>query len=255
MARIFWLVVGTLAALFVLRGWGAFGTGYLAYVVDYILGLACTFACPLFFLSLVYAPGLFRELTGSWERFWHSVLTRRRTIEQLKHKVARLDKAHHMTLLGTEYLRQEKYGKALPWFERALEKDPELLDARYKLGVCHFHRQEYEEALQPLEHVHAEKPDLDYGMAYLRLAQTHQKLGNAERAEQAYQTLLKYYPGQPEGSYWYAMLKAEQGDKEGARELLRDLTFSLKHSPAFQRRRNRHWALKAHWWLWRHRGE
>ena len=34
---------------------------------------------------------------------------------------------------------------------------------------------------------------------------------------------------------------------------MRDVIFTVRHSPGFHRRRNRHWPLKAQWWLLRHR--
>jgi len=252
MARTFWIVVGALFALLVLRSYGIFGYGPLGRLIDYVLGLACYFAVPAFFLALLYAPGLFRELTSSWHHFWDRMVARRRVVDELKHKIARLDKSHHMAQLGSEYLRQDRYERARQWFEKALEKDPNLLDARYKLALCHVHDHDPQAAVELLEQVHEQKPEHDYGMAYLRLAQCHQQLGNFERADEIYRTLMKFYPGHPEGSYSYAMLKVEGDEMDEARRLLRDLISSVTHSPAFQRRRNRHWVLKARWWLFRH---
>lgn len=252
MVRLFWLVVGALALLFFLRWLGVI-TGYLAVLVDWVLGLAWSMACPLFFLSLFYAPGLYRDLTGGVSRRWDRFVSHRREIDELKHKISQMGKAHHMNLLGTLYLRQGRLPLAHQWLQQARELEPSALDVQFKLGVCCFEEGDYACAVDLLEKVHAEKPDYDYGMAYLRLAQAHDRQDHLERAEEVYRLLLRFYPNQPEGSYCYAMLKARQGETDEARQVLREMIASMRLSPGFQRRRNRHWVLKARWWLWRNR--
>ena len=101
--------------------------------------------------------------------------------------------------------------------------------------------------------MHAIKPDHDYGMAYLRLAQSQQFRGNDSRAGEVFQTMLRFYPGHPEGTYYYGLLLAGDHSPEKARQLMEEVIFNVRHSPSFSRRRNRHWSLKARWWLWRNR--
>ena len=252
MARLFWIVVGGLIFLWLLRSTGVLhAVPMVKSMVDSILGLACAFACPLFFLMMFYAPGLFRDLTGGVTRVWERYGARQRELEDLKRKIAHLDKAHHMAQLGNHYLRQGRHARAREWFTKALEKDPKLLDARYKLALCEYEEKDYQRACQLLEEVHQEKPDHDYGMAYLRLAQCHQHLGSPQRADEVFKILLQFYPGQPEGTYCYALLKSAEGDSARAHELMREVVTAVRLSPRFQRRRNRHWLLKAKWWLWR----
>jgi tetratricopeptide (TPR) repeat protein len=158
-----------------------------------------------------------------------------------------------MLQLGAVYARQGRVAQAAEWFRRALDKDPDSLDAQYKLALCLHQQGQYSQAMELLEKVHRTKPDHDYGLAYLRLAQSHQQLGNWDRASEVYDTFLRFYPGQPEGCYHYALLHEGRQNRPRAVELMRELIFSVHHSPRFQRRRNRHWALKARWWLWRRR--
>ena len=225
----------------------------LAIVADYIVTTALSLACPLFFLSLWLAPGLYHEASGGFSHFWERIRTRRDDIEDLQRKIAHLDKPHHMAQLGQVYYRQGRLAKAAEWFERSLAKDSESLDTRYRLGLCRYAQGLYEPAAELLEQVHAVRPDYDYGLAYLRLAQTQHHLGNLDRAAEVYRSLLKFYPAQPEGSYHYALLLAGQADTQGARQLMQDAVFSVRHSPRFHRRRNRHWMFKAQWWLMRNR--
>jgi tetratricopeptide (TPR) repeat protein len=252
MVRWFWTFVGVFLLLWLLLQLGLVPAP-LTPIVASFLAVVGSLACPITLLLLLWAPGLFRETSEGISRFFSRIGARRREEEDLHRKIAHLDKAHHMLQLGSTLLRQGRVRKAAEWLQRAVEKEPDLLEAQYRLALCRYELGDYPAAAELLEAVHATKPQHDYGLADLRLAQSQQNLGNRERAEEVYETLLRFYPGQPEGSYHYAVLKAEQNETERARQLMQDVIFSVRHSPRFQRRRNRHWLLKAKWWLLRNR--
>jgi len=243
-------IVLTVIALIVLRSWGWL-EGPAERIVDWILALAFYFFFPLLILAVLYAPGLFRAWVGNWGRSFDKLFAPRRELQELRRKIDRLDKPHHMAQLGNALARRSRWEEAIRWYEQALDRDDSLLDARYRMALCHLNLQHVETATQLLEEVHREKPDHDYGLAYLRLAQAQHRLGNLQRADEVFAELLRFYPGHPEGSYSYARLKEEQGDLEKARALMRELIEAARFSPRFQRRRNRHWMLRAHYWLWR----
>jgi tetratricopeptide (TPR) repeat protein len=219
-----------------------------------VVGGVCSLSLPLFLLSLYAAPGLYRDMHDGLRRTWERVAGRRREIDDLQRKIAHLNHPHHMTQLGQIYYRQGRLGKAAELFQQTVGRDPDALEARYRLALCHFDQGRYGPAAELLEQVHAVKPEYDYGMAYLRLAEAQHRLGHTERAAEVYGTLLKFYPSHPEGSYQFALLRAERGELADARRLMGDVVFAVRHSPSFHRRRNRHWMLKARWWLWRNRG-
>ncbi len=223
----------------------------LASVSRFIVNTATGLACPMFFFTLFFAPGLYRQLSDDLRQVFERLRGRREEIEDLQRKIANMGKPHHMAQLGQLYLRQGRQAKAIPWLERTLAEDPDHLEATYRLGMCHFDQGHYDEAVNFFEKVHSIKPEHDYGRAYLRLAQTHQRLGNAERASEVFEQFLRFYPGQPEGTFDYALLSQQQGDLQKAAQLMRDVVFSVRHSPPFHRRRNRHLRWKAQWWLWR----
>ncbi len=252
MRRLIVLVILVLAALWLLLEAGVLPEP-VANLAAPVVGLACSLAFPGMLIIAYTAPGLFRDVADDVSHFWRRLRTRRHEVEELERKIAHLDRPYHMQQLGMIFAAQGRPAKARPWFERALEKDPSSLDARYQLGLCHFAQKEYPAAAELLEQVYAEKPDHDYGMTYLRLAESQQYCGNLDRAAEVYRTMLQFYPGHPEGGYHYALLLADQDSLAKAKELMREVTFAVRHSPGFHRRRNRHWALKAQWWLWRHR--
>jgi len=253
MKRILLWIIGTVVVLWVLLNLGLVPAP-LVSLAAYIVGTAGALACPLFWLVLIFAPGLFRDSIESVSHFWRRLHSRRFEIDDLKRKIVNLDRAHHRVQLGNIFAKQGRRTAAAELFKKALEKEPDLIEAQYRLALCHFDSGNFQEAARLLEAVHTQKPGYDYGTAYLRLAQSQHRLGNQQRAKEIYETMLRFYPGHPEGSYHFALLEAELGNIAHAQGLMRDLIFAVRHSPPFQRRRNRHWSLKAHWWLWRHGG-
>ncbi len=250
MTRVLLISLAIVGLLFVLLSAGVLPPP-LATGAQYIVNVACSLL-PFGILLLFLAPGLFHQVVDDVRHFFQRIRSRRNEIELLENKIARLGNAHHMVQLGLVYFHQGRWAKALPLFDQALGVEADSLEAMYRKGLCHFELTNYSEAETCLEQVHAAKPDYDYGLAYLRLAQTHQRLGHVQRASEAYETLLRFYPGQPEGSYQFALLKAAEGDHARAKQLMQEVVFTARHSPRFQRRRNRHWMFKARWWLWRH---
>lgn len=214
--------------------------------------LALSLACPLFFLAMLLAPFVGFPASQALGQGLQRLRTRRREVEELKFRIANLNKPHHMAELGTIYLQQRRFRQAAEWLAKAVAGDGTMLDARYKLALCRLNDDQVDEAVELLEAVHREKPDYEYGDAYLRLAEAHAKAGNTERAREVYEMLVKYYPGHPEGTYGYGEFLSRSGDPEAAREQMQRVVTSVRHSPSFGRRRNRHWQWKAQWWLWRH---
>lgn len=244
-------VVAVLAAMVALLVFLTVGAGAPRWVEDGLAALVLT-ALAAGLLVLFVAPGfgdvLHRRLGYLWER----LRTRRAEIDLLKERIDQLQHPHHMMQLGNVLQRQGHFDAAADWYAKAIERDQEHVDARYKLAHCHMARRRYDEAAQLFEEVHRRKPEHDYGGAYLHLARVQQLRGNDERAREVYGTLLRFYPGHPEGTYRYARLLEQYGDGEAVRQHMRQIVSAVRHSPPFQRRRNRHWMLMAQWWLWRH---
>ena len=223
----------------------------IGFWVNRVIGGILSVACPLFFLIMLMAPGIGYGISQDLQEWWERFKGHRSEIEDLTQRINHLGKPHHMAQLAGIYLRQGRYKLAGDWFSKALEKDGTLLDARYRLAICRMREKRFQEAAELLEQVHATKPDHDYGGLYLRLAQASEMTGNTERSAQVYSTLLKYYQGHPEGHYGYGLLLERTGQVADARKQMEQVVFSVRNSPSFQRRRNRHWRWKARWWLWK----
>jgi tetratricopeptide (TPR) repeat protein len=224
----------------------------IANWVDGIIGGILSLACTFFWLLFWLAPGAIYRLRDDFEEIWERVKGRRSEIDDLMQRIHHLNKPHHMAQLGSVFQRQGRHKQAAQWFAKALDQDSSMVDARYRLALCRMRQKKFQEAAALLEEVHAVKPDHDYGGAYLRLAQASERAGNDQRAEQVYPMLFKCCPGHAEGCHDYGLLLARRGDSASARQQMEQVILSVRNSPPFHRRRNRHWMWKARWWLLRH---
>ena len=70
---------------------------------------------------------------------------------QLKELIGKFNKAFHYEKLGQVYLEQKKYEMAIPQFEEAIQRDSEMLEARYGLAKCYHGLGDFEEGAKALE--------------------------------------------------------------------------------------------------------
>ncbi len=250
MSRLLLSVVTLLGVLWGLLTLGLV-PGPLVPLAHWVWGTATSLASTFFVLSLFYAPGIYREAYADLRRLFGRLGFRHREIEDLERKIAHLDKPHHMLQLGTLLARQGRHAAAERWLAEAARREPQSVEAQYRLAASLFELGRAAEAAPLFEQVHQAKPDHDYGLAYLRLAQCQQRLGATDRAAVVYQQMLRLYRGHPEATYHHGLLLAERGDLAGAAAAMREMISTLRLAPRFQRRRNRHWMLRARWWLWR----
>jgi tetratricopeptide (TPR) repeat protein len=246
----FLLLLLAASVLLMVLGWASVLPPRVEAVAWDVVSTVWWLAVPAVFVLYCVAPGLFHRLDTTMGFVAGGFGRGRRDAADLLARIEQMGKPHHMAQLGHLYLAHGRPRKAAHWLERALELDPQLLDARYHLAACHLSRRRTPEAAELFEQVYATKPDHDYGTLCLRLAQCHQRLGNDSRASEIFQRLMRFYPGHPEGAYHFALLEAKQGNHQRAAQLMRDVTIAVRRSPRFHRRRNRHWAWKARWWLW-----
>ena len=84
-----------------------------------------------------------------------------------------------MQQFGMIYAAQGRPAKAKPGSSACWPRTRNRWTASYQLGLCKFAQKEYPAAAELLETVYAEKPDHDYGMTYLRLAESQQYCGQS----------------------------------------------------------------------------
>src|SRR5262249_3252944 len=154
MTRLILITIVVLAALWVLLGLGVLPQP-VELVVAPIVGMACSLALPAIIVTSYAAPGLFRDVADDARDIWHRVGTRVRAVHELQRKIAQLDRPYHMQQLGLIYAAQGRVAKAKELFTRALAKDPESIEIKYQLALCHFAEKQYPAAAELLEQVQA----------------------------------------------------------------------------------------------------
>ncbi len=105
--------------------------------------------------------------------------------------------------LGINYLNEDKWSEAEPFFKRVLEINPEFHRAKYSLAEALFNMQRYEEALKYLKEIESAYQVLqEAGLGakkrgaeiYHNIAACYFKLGNFKDAEAYYKKAINMMP-------------------------------------------------------------
>jgi tetratricopeptide (TPR) repeat protein len=111
--------------------------------------------------------------------------------------------------LGIALARDEEYGQASGYFEKALEADPGLCIAIYNLGLCQYNLGQREEAVRTL--VRASEVCRDDEAAMVSVAKMLVELGEAERGISLGRAALGRNPHNPEALYVVGLGYEAQG--------------------------------------------
>jgi hypothetical protein len=168
----------------------------------------------------------------------------RRRIKELQAQIHHLDKPHHHLQLGDIYFQQGKLDLAEKHYRASLERDAADRDARAHLGQCLLRKKKPADALPLLESVVKEDEKHDYGHTLMALAETAAALGQPDVAIQLWQRVLAHY-SYSRARVQLAELYLAKGEKDKAREQLREVIETDAYAPAFDRKRNRVWFKRA----------
>lgn len=111
------------------------------------------------------------------------------------------------------------YQSAIKCYEKALERDPNLLDAKIQLASCYV-----EGSMDPMKGItmlkELEKNDSNNVQVQMVLAQFAVKSGQLDKAEARYQKILKLKPEYLEAYLFLADVYEKKGDKAKTIEVL-----------------------------------
>jgi tetratricopeptide (TPR) repeat protein len=94
--------------------------------------------------------------------------------------------------MGRYYLSFSEYGKAIPYFEKALVNGDQNSDYHYYLAICLFNTKKQEEAISVL--LKGEKVGVASSAYHLLIARLHSALGEKDNAIDALNRGLALYP-------------------------------------------------------------
>ena len=158
-----------------------------------------------------------------------------------KRDMETIGSAQSKRVFAQECIKRGRYQEAVELYESAMEgphaEDPALLHglARARLLVG-----DGQGAAAAFELLRAASPadfTADARLAYARALALQGKIAEASTE---YESLLPIYPGQ-EARCRYAQLLLEQGKRDRAERLFREIVESLRGAPGYNRRRQREW--------------
>ena len=163
---------------------------------------------------------------------------------QLKELIEKFNKAFHYEKLGQVYIEQKSYALAIPQFEEAIQRDPELLEARYGLAKCYHGLGQYDQAGVALEALTTIDKKYDYGNAIFGLAECYRLSGNDEKALETYGEVINSFHFF-KAYYHYARLLDNKGKKEEAICYMKSIVGSSKDLPDYKLEKERFWIEEA----------
>jgi tetratricopeptide (TPR) repeat protein len=149
--------------------------------------------------------------------------------------------------LALIYLEKLRPRKALPLIIGALERDPTSAELLYLKGLALLGAGRPAEAIEPLVAAVQADPRLRYGDAYLKAGDALVLVGRLDDAEEAYGRLVEINRSSVEGQVKLGQVRRTRGDEPGAKQAFTEARSTYRQLPAFKRRRDWPWALRA-WW-------
>lgn len=120
-------------------------------------------------------------------------------------------------IIGAIYQAHDEFAQATSAFQKAVENNPNFVDAFYNLGICHYQQNNYEAAFEAYNRAKNIKPnhpglDNNFGLCL-------QKLGKMEEAIKSYKSALKLNPTDRDALWNLGNLCEETGDVNSAIKL------------------------------------
>ncbi|MEQ8762675.1 MAG: tetratricopeptide repeat protein [Planctomycetota bacterium] len=195
-------------------------------------------------LALVYPP-FGQKVSKHWKRFSAQLRADRAMYRELLTQIEHFPNATAFYRLGLYWQEQYEWDDSILMLQRALELDPDLLSARYRLALAYFETGQFQSAVQELETVVERERSHAFGEAILMLARALEEAGRSEDALERYREYLTYSGGRPEGCVRLGLLLERMGESGEARELYRRAIDHAEDAPEFTQGQDRVWSRQA----------
>jgi tetratricopeptide (TPR) repeat protein len=167
---------------------------------------------------------------------------------QLKELIKKHHKAYHYEKLGDVYLDQKRYDLAADQFKEAINKDPEMNEARYGLAKSLHGLGKYVEGAEVLEELIKIDKKYDYGNAIFGLAECYRLAGMEAKAMEIYKEVIDSFAFF-KAYYHYGRLLDKIGQKQDAIDQMKSLIGSSKDLPEYKLEKERYWIEEAYKFL------
>jgi tetratricopeptide (TPR) repeat protein len=115
----------------------------------------------------------------------------------------------------------------------------------YLKGIAQLRTGDAESALDPLVRAVELDPRVGFGDPYRVAGDALFALGRDEDAEDAYERFIEANSSSLEGYFKLSRVRAARGDREGASRALAELFSTYRQLPAYSRRRQLRWWIRA----------
>jgi tetratricopeptide (TPR) repeat protein len=222
------------------RGGTNWGSYYLFWILAPLV-VSLLVAHPLVLLAIPVALVARRWLPDPWLAIKHAGRIRALDADVR----ANPDNVTARRNLAVIYLEKRRPGRALALVDQALARDAESNELRFLRGLALLRLRRFEDAVGPLVEVCQRDPKFRYGEAYLRAADALGGLRHWEDACDALERFVEVNKSSVEGLYKLALARRAAGDAAGAQKALAEARQVYRDSPAFHRRKQFGWYLRA----------
>jgi hypothetical protein len=172
------------------------------------------------------------------------VFPRRKRIKELQAAVVDNPSVGNYEELGDLYLDDKQYARARECLDRVVNSRVDSPDPFYRRALAAYHLGDLKAALADLDEVFNRDPRYDYQRAAALRANIVGRLGDRERAAQLFADVTETST-LSETQYNYAVLLADLGRDEEARDWANRILAKRASMPNYQRRMERPWFRKA----------
>jgi len=120
-----------------------------------------------------------------------------------------LASAEGLYTIGLRFLWADDYEKALPYFEKAVNKDPGYAEAYFQIGYCNGELRRYTEAISAFQQAIRIKPD--DAEAHYNLGVLYGQQGRYTKAIEAFKQAIRIKPDYAGAHYNLGVLYGQQG--------------------------------------------
>jgi len=227
-------------------------SGIRAFAVTFFGSFAAVFVIPIVELllsGLPRSPFLLLILFVLLRGYFSDILGSHRAKAAFKQNLESAtlnpaDASAHYNL-GLIHQSRGEFDLARQRFERALEIDPEEIDASYQLGRIAMQQKRYADAIQNFEHVVMRNQTHSQHEVWREVAATYIAAGQFEDARTALEQFLEHRPSDPEGLYLMGRAHAGLGHKREATSLMQACIEAVKTAPAYKYRASKRWLNEA----------
>jgi len=165
-------------------------------------------------------------------------------VKRLQIAAAQIGNAYHWIQYADRLSELGRWSQAESAYRKALEREPDNLQALWGLAHCLGKEQQFNEALELTDRILEKDPSYKFGDVSLARGRLLGRLGRWEDTRDHLATHVRRWR-QPEGLYWLAVAEKELGETSSAQTHLQELIMDIEASPPAIARKQAAWKRKA----------